>query len=87
MGAQDFNNDGYMDYLYTGTMNPNNVEITGEDTGGICGGDTDVRVKCPGPTLFLVKKWSNFILKSDLFIDNRVFTRAIIIRKKFSGRL
>ena len=36
--AQDFNNDGYMDYLYTGTMNPNNDEITGEDTGGICCG-------------------------------------------------
>ena len=36
--AQDFNNDGYLDYLYTGTMKPNNTEITGETTGGACGG-------------------------------------------------
>ena len=34
----DFNNDGYSDVLYIGTMNPNNVEWTGEDTGGLCGG-------------------------------------------------
>ena len=34
----DFNNDGYSDVLYIGTMNPNNVEMTGVDTGGICGG-------------------------------------------------
>ena len=32
--AQDFNNDGYLDYLYSGTMKPNNIEITGETTGG-----------------------------------------------------
>ena len=68
--AHDFNNDGYMDYLYTGTMNPNNVEITGEDTGGICGGER-CKGEMPGPTLFLGTKDGNFILKSDLFIDNR----------------
>ena len=36
--GQDFNNDGYLDYLYSGTMKPNNIEITGETTGGACGG-------------------------------------------------
>ena len=35
-----FNNDGHMDYLYTGTMKPDNVEVTGEDTGGLCGGES-----------------------------------------------
>ncbi len=68
--AQDFNNDGNMDYLYTGTMNPDNVEITGEDTGGLCGGER-CQGEMPGPTLFLGTKDGNFILKSDLFIDNR----------------
>ncbi|MDP6163314.1 MAG: hypothetical protein QGF84_02275, partial [Candidatus Thioglobus sp.] len=34
----DFNKDGYSDVLYIGVMNPNNVELTGEDTGGSCGG-------------------------------------------------
>ena len=33
----DFNNDGYSDVLYIGTMNPNNVDSIGEDTGGACG--------------------------------------------------
>lgn len=68
--AQDFNNDGLMDYLYTGTMNPNNIEVTGEDTGGICGGER-CKGEMPGPTLFLGTKEGSFILKSDLFIDNR----------------
>ncbi len=34
----DFNKDGYSDVLYIGTMNPDNVNWTGESTGGICGG-------------------------------------------------
>ena len=25
--AQDFNNDGYLDYLYSGTMKPNNLSL------------------------------------------------------------
>ena len=68
--AQDFNNDGYLDYLYTGTMKPNNTEITGETTGGACGGG-----KCegemPGPTLFLGTAEGEYILSSHLFLDNR----------------
>ena len=35
----DFNKDGYSDVLYIGVMNPNNVDVIGEDTGGLCGGD------------------------------------------------
>ena len=48
----DFNNDGYSDVLYIGTMNPNNVEVTGEDTGGICGGGV-CKGKKPLPSLYL----------------------------------
>ena len=36
--AQDFNNDGYLDYLYNrGTMKPNNIEINGEVTFSLWG--------------------------------------------------
>ena len=48
----DFNKDGYSDVLYIGTMNPNNVEMTGEDTGGICGGEVCKGNK-PLPSLYL----------------------------------
>ena len=68
--AQDFNNDGYLDYLYTGTMNPINVEITGETTGGACGGER-CDGEMPGPTLFLGTTEGQYILSSHLFIDNR----------------
>ena len=48
--AQDFNQDGYLDYLYTGTMNPKNVNHVGDNTGGACGGD-----RCKG------NAWPNII--------------------------
>jgi len=78
--AQDFNNDGYKDFLYTGTMNPNNVEVTGEDTGGICGGDR-CSGEMPGPTLFLGTKDGDFILSSELFIDNREMSGQSLSRQ------
>ncbi len=68
--AQDFNNDEYLDYLYTGTMNPINLEITGETTGGSCGGKR-CEGEMPGPTLFLGTAEGQYILSSQLFIDNR----------------
>ena len=48
----DFNNDGYSDVLYIGTMNPDNVNWTGEDTGGICGGG-ECKGNKPLPSLYL----------------------------------
>ena len=66
----DFNNDGRLDFLYTGTMNPENVEITGDDTAGLCGG-RDCEGEMPGPTLFLQDANGAFIDRSDLFIDSR----------------
>jgi hypothetical protein len=66
----DWNNDGRDDYLFTGTMVPDNANSTGEDTGGACGG-----VRCtgemPGPTLFLQQSSGSFIERTDLFIDAR----------------
>ena len=68
--AQDFNRDGILDYLYTGTMKPDNIDVTGDTTGGLCGGDRCTG-EMPGPTLFLGNKNGEFIDRSDLFIDNR----------------
>ncbi len=48
----DFNKDGYSDVIYIGTMNPNNVEVTGEDTSGLCGSDVCKGYK-PLPSLYL----------------------------------
>ncbi|MEJ6610536.1 MAG: FG-GAP-like repeat-containing protein [Paracoccaceae bacterium] len=66
----DFNNDELLDFVYTGTMNPENVEATGEDTAGLCGG-RDCEGEMPGPTLFLQDKSGAFIDQSDLFVDLR----------------
>jgi hypothetical protein len=66
----DFNNDGYSDVLYIGTMNPNNVEVTGEDTGGICGGGV-CKGKKPLPSLYLGDAKHNLTYAPELLIDNR----------------
>lgn len=68
--AQDFNQDGYLDYLYTGTMNPKNVNHVGDNTGGACGGDR-CKGEMPGPTLFLGTEEGNYVLSSHLFVDER----------------
>ena len=66
----DFNNDGIKDFLYSGTMRPTNINTTGKDTSGACGGK-----KCdgemPGPTLYLGQKDGSFIDNSKLIIDKR----------------
>ena len=67
---RDFNNDGIKDFLYSGTMRPTNINTTGEDTSGACGGK-----KCegdmPGPTLYLGQKNGTFVDNSKLIIDKR----------------
>ena len=47
----DFNKDGFSDVLFIGTMNPNNIDMIGEDTGGICGGG-ECKGEMPPPALF-----------------------------------
>ena len=66
----DFNKDGYSDVLYIGTMNPNNVEVTGEDTGGICGGGV-CKGKKPLPSLYLGDANNNLTYSPELIIDKR----------------
>ena len=66
----DFNNDGYSDVLYIGTMNPNNVEWTGEDTSGLCGGGACKGNK-PLPSLFLGDAKGKLTYAPELLIDNR----------------
>ena len=67
---KDFNNDGYSDVLYIGTMNPDNSNETGEDTGGACGGGTCKGNK-PLPSLFLGDAKHNLTYAPELLIDNR----------------
>ena len=51
-------------------MKPDNIDVTGDTTGGLGGGDRCTG-EMPGPTLFLGNKNGEFIDRSDLFIDNR----------------
>ena len=66
----DFNNDGLLDFVYTGAMKPSNVDVTGEDTAGLCGGN-DCNGIMPGPTLYLQNAQGFFDDHSDLFVDKR----------------
>ena len=68
--AYDWTNDGLVDFVYTGTMRPENIQITGEDTGGACGGDRCVGAM-PGPTLFVQELDGSFSDQSQLFRDLR----------------
>ena len=66
----DFNKDGYSDVLYIGTMNPNNVDSIGEDTGGACGGGACKGNK-PLPSLFLGDAKGKLTYAPELLIDKR----------------
>ena len=66
----DFNNDGYSDVLYIGTMNPDNVNWTGEDTGGICGGG-ECKGNKPLPSLYLGDAKHELTYSPQLLIDKR----------------
>lgn len=68
--AYDMNADGFLDFIYTGTMIPTNRNITGEATGGACGGDI-CRGPMPGPTLFQADRHGGFNDVSNKFLDNR----------------
>jgi len=66
----DFNKDGYSDMVYIGTMNPDNVDSIGEDTGGACG-----REACKGnkplPSLYLGDAKHKLTYSPELLIDKR----------------
>ncbi len=66
----DFNKDGYSDVLYIGTMNPDNSNRTGEDTGSSCGA-----VACTGnkplPSLYLGNAKHELTYAPELLIDKR----------------
>ena len=66
----DFNKDGYSDVIYIGTMNPNNVEVTGEDTSGLCGSDVCKGYK-PLPSLYLGGANKKLTYAPELIIDKR----------------
>ena len=66
----DFNNDGYSDVLYIGTMNPNNSNQTGENTGTECG-DVACTGDKPLPSLYLGDAKHKLTYAPELIIDNR----------------
>ena len=76
----DFNNDGHLDFLYTGTMRPDNVDWGGEDTGGLCGGGVCTG-QMPSPSLFLNDGNGAYILSDELFIDNRAMPGFSLARQ------
>lgn len=67
---QDFNQDGHLDFLYTGTMRPTNENSTGKTTGGACGGDA-CEGDMPGPSLFLNDGTDDYVLSDELIVDQR----------------
>ncbi len=66
----DFNSDGIIDYVYIGTMNPDNVDITGNNTGGLCG-DNACSGRMPGPTIYFGQPDGTYVYNSSYFIDDR----------------
>ena len=66
----DFNNDGYSDVLYIGAMIPNNIEMTGVDTGGTCGGG-ECKGNKPLPSLYLGNAKHKLTYAPELLIDKR----------------
>ena len=75
----DFNNDGHLDFLYTGTMRPNNVDMVGVDTGGLCGGACTGHM--PSPSLFLNDGNGAYILSDELFHDGREISGFSLARQ------
>lgn len=78
---QDFNNDGILDVLYNGSMNPTNLNKTGDGVGGLCSGD-----RCEGegfgPSVLFGSRDGKFKDRSMLFVDNRSKPGQQIVSKE-----
>jgi len=68
--TNDFNNDGYADFIYVGGMKFDNKYDTGETTGGHCGGKACQGDK-PGPQFYLGNENGKLTEANELFVDNR----------------
>ena len=66
----DFNGDGHSDVIYIGVMNPENIEVTGDDVSGLCGGGP-CKGAMPQPSLFLGNSGGVLTYSPELLIDNR----------------
>lgn len=83
--AQDFNNDGHIDYLFTGTMIPEAASADFVDTGDTCGKNALCKGDMPGPSLFVADGKGNFDLRDDLFVDNRKTPGQSLARQNLVG--
>lgn len=66
----DFNGDGRLDYAFFGTFMPDNVNQTGEDTGGLCGGEV-CSGDMPGPVIYLGQEDGTWRYDNSYFSDLR----------------
>jgi len=69
--TNDFNNDGYVDFIYVGGMKFEGVDALGsETTSGHCGGKACQGDK-PGPQFYLGNENGKLTRANELFVDNR----------------
>ena len=66
----DFNNDGYVDVIYVGSMKYDAQNMVGDNTGGLCGGG-ECKGNKPLPQLFLGDENRKLTKAKGLLIDNR----------------
>ena len=78
--THDWNNDGISDVLYAGVMVPENKNVTGDDTGGWCGGSR-CRGQMPGPTLYLGQADGTYRDASHLIVDKRKIPGQSLVGK------
>jgi hypothetical protein len=66
----DLNHDGIADIIYVGAHRPDNINITGDNSGGMCGGVVCSGV-LPGPVVYLSQADGSFKSADHLFVDYR----------------
>ncbi|MCH9780650.1 MAG: VCBS repeat-containing protein, partial [Alphaproteobacteria bacterium] len=76
----DWNKDGYRDVLYAGTKQPDNLDPTGDNTGGLCGSEACGGYQY-GPTLYLGGADGQYTLADGLFRDDRAVPGQSLARQ------
>lgn len=80
----DFNNDGYLDYLYTGTFFPDNENVVGDQKQYACGRNECKGLK-PRPSLFINDRNGGYSLTESIFYDERKEPGISLARQNLIG--